>query len=81
MAVIRKQRPKPGDTVIVTRIPPGFLDDLPIEDQRAISAVIGKPIVLNEYDDDGRAELQFKDGEGAIHFIYVNADLLTPVNQ
>jgi hypothetical protein len=27
-------------------LPPGFLDDLPEEEQRAISARIGKPIML-----------------------------------
>jgi hypothetical protein len=45
-------------------VPPGLLDDLPTEDRKAISNVVGKPIVLNEYDDDGRAELEFNDADG-----------------
>lgn len=65
------KKPRPGDSVVLTRVPPGFLNGLPIEDRRAIRAVVGKPIVLNEYDGAGRAELQFKDRKGVIHFIYV----------
>jgi hypothetical protein len=72
----REERPRPGDKVVLTELPPGLLDDLPIEDQVAISDVIGKPIRLNEYDEDGRAELEFKDRNGEIHFIYVDPDFL-----
>jgi hypothetical protein len=50
----------------------GFLDDLPVEDQEAISKAVGKPITLNGYEDDGRAELEFMDTEGVIHTIYVD---------
>lgn len=66
-----QKKPRPGDFVILKEVPPGLLDDLPAEDQEAISEVVGKPIVLTEYDEDGRAELEFKDGAGVIHFIYV----------
>jgi hypothetical protein len=69
-------QPKPGDSVVVTALPAGFLDDLPNEDQQAISAVIGRPILLKEYDDVGRAELEFTDDNGVIHFIYVNPSLI-----
>ena len=31
---------------------------------------------LNEYDDAGRAEVQFTDGEGVVHFIYVDPDFI-----
>src|SRR5216683_656743 len=51
----RKKKPKPGEKVILKALPPGFIDDLPEEDQRAISAVVGKPIILNKYENDGRA--------------------------
>jgi len=64
--------PKPGDTVVLTEVPPGLLDGLPMEDRRAISEVIGKPVLLNAYDNEGRAELQFTDREGMIHFVYVD---------
>jgi hypothetical protein len=33
---------------------------------------VGKAVVLTEYDDIGRAELQFTDSRGHIHFIYVS---------
>jgi hypothetical protein len=71
-----RSRPGSGDLVVLTEIPPGLLDDLPMEDQEAITEQIGKPVTLNEYDEDGRAELEFKDKKGTIHFIYVNPDFI-----
>jgi hypothetical protein len=67
----RKRKPKPGERVILTELPPGFLDDLPAEDQLAISKVVGKPIKLLAYDTDGRAELEFEDANGVFHAICV----------
>jgi hypothetical protein len=49
---------------------------LPTEDQEAIAAVVGKLILLTEYDDDGRAELEFTDRNGIIHSIFVNPDFI-----
>jgi hypothetical protein len=72
MSDSQDRKPKPGDMVMLTEVPKGLLENLPAEDQRAISEIVGKPIVLSEYDDDGRAELKFTDSEGVIHFIYVN---------
>jgi hypothetical protein len=69
-------RPKPGAMVVLTEVPPGMLDDLPMEDQKAITEVIGKPILLNEYDGAGRAELEFKDRKGHVHFIYVSPEFI-----
>ena len=53
--------PKPGETVVLKSLPPGFGRWLPEEDQRAIKAIVGKPVLLLEYDEDGRAELEFDD--------------------
>jgi hypothetical protein len=53
--------PKPGDTVVLRSLPPGLVDRLPEEDQRAIRAIVGKPVLLVEYDEDGRALLEFQD--------------------
>jgi hypothetical protein len=61
----------PRQRVKLTEIPPGLLDDLPLADQRAISAIVGRPILLTAYDADGRAELKFVDENDIIHFIYV----------
>jgi hypothetical protein len=58
--------------VILRALPTGFLDDLPAEDQQAIRGMVGKPVTLNEYDPDGRAELEFTDKHGLIRFIYVD---------
>jgi len=65
------KKPKPGDMVVLAKLPSGMLNDLPMEDQKAISEIVGKPTLLREYDDAGRAELEFKDGNGVVHFIYV----------
>jgi hypothetical protein len=67
------------EKVILTGLPPRFLDDLPVEDQKAIRAAIGKALVLNEYDEDGRAELEFRDKKGDIHFIYVEREWTSKV--
>ena len=72
------RRPSPGDRVVLKEIPPGLLDALPTEDRQAVKEVLGKPILLNEYDENGRAELEFTDASGVVHFIYVNPSLIRP---
>ena len=54
---------------MLIEVPPGFLDGLPTEDQQAFRDIVGKPIRLNECDDNGRAELEFTDASGVVHFI------------
>ena len=66
----------PGSPVVLTAVPPGLLDGLPEEDQRAISAIVGKPLLFLGYEDDGRAELEFTDDEGIGHFIYVRPEFV-----
>jgi hypothetical protein len=78
---LHNNRAKPGDRVMLARIPPGLLDGLPDEDQNAIVNALGEPLVLNEYDDTGRAELEFKDERGVIHFIYVDPSYILPIDQ
>ena len=53
-----------------------MLDDLPEEDQLAIKEIVGKPVLLNEYDDAGRAELEFKDRDGHPHYLFVAPELI-----
>ena len=67
---------KPGEIVVLIEVPGNFLDDLPQEDQRAINDIVGKPIMLNEYDEDGRAELEFEDRNGNGHKIWVDPKFL-----
>ncbi len=74
----QKKKLKPGRKVVLKALPPGLIEGLPEEDQRAILAVVGKPIVLNEYDRGGRAELEFTDSEDTIHFIYVHPKFIKP---
>jgi hypothetical protein len=74
----QKKKPKPGEKVRLKALPPGFIDDLPAEDQRAILAVVGKPILLNKYERDGRAELEFTDNKDVGHTIYVDPKFIKP---
>jgi hypothetical protein len=69
---------QPGDTVLLIEIPPGFLNDLPSEDQRAIAEIVGKRVHLVGYDEDGRAELEFTDAKNMTHFIYVDPRYISP---
>lgn len=70
------RKPMPGDTVILRSLPLGFMDDLPSEDQKALSEVVGRPVQFDEYDDDGRAELEFTDSSGVTHFVFVSLDFI-----
>lgn len=54
-------KPSAGEMVSLTSIPPGLLDGLAAEDQNAIVAIVGKPVLLVGYDEYGRAELHFDD--------------------
>ena len=53
--------PHVGEQGIFVALPAGLLEGLPEEDQRAITAMVGKPVTLVGYDEDGRAELHFDD--------------------
>ena len=76
MASADNTRPKPGDKVVLIAVPSGMLNDLPTEDQKAITKVVGKPILLTGYDEDGRAELEFQDDSADTHFIYVSPEFI-----
>lgn len=66
---------------MLTAIPHGFLDDLPEEDQQSITEIVGKPVLLNEYDDAGRAELEFRDHVGQLHYLYVAPEFIKAAYQ
>ena len=73
---------KLGDAVILLALPPGFIDDMDImdiEDREACSEAVGSQVVFNEYDDIGRAELQFTSRDGHLHFIYVEPKFIKAV--
>jgi hypothetical protein len=48
------------------------VDDLPLEDQNAILHAVGKRVLFRQYEEDERAELEFTDQDGVIHFIYLD---------
>lgn len=79
MSDTKTNKPQPGNMVVLRELPPGLLDDLCEEDGNAMTEIVGKPILLVEYDDKGRAELEFTDRAGVIHFIYVGPEFITTV--
>ena len=82
---VPERNPAPGEVVVLARIPPGLLDGLPQEDQDAIVAIVGKPVFLVGYDEDGKAELHFDDPfDGRpleyshTHSIWVSPEFIEP---
>jgi hypothetical protein len=71
--------PRPDDTLMLMEVPPGMLDDLPPDEEQALCEGVGKPIMLKEYDDAGRAGLEFKDRNGDLHCIYLSSTFISPV--
>jgi hypothetical protein len=61
--------------VILNTQPPDLLQGLPEEDQAAIRSIIGRPVTLAGYS-FGQAELEFVDGAGDNHSIWVEPSLL-----
>ena len=70
-----RRRPKPGDMVIL-REAPCLLDNLPASDLQRISALIGKPLQLHGYDDNGHAMLLFTGTDGVLCFFFVKTELI-----
>jgi hypothetical protein len=69
-----------GQRVVLVAIPPGLLDGLPDEDQRAITAIVGKPVRFCGYDDIGRAELEFDDPfNDSTHTIWVKPEFIQSI--
>ena len=77
------EQPKPGDMVVLVGLPPGFLDDLPLEEQAAISAMVGKPIKfcgITSTSTWERVEVEFIDEKrGMKHWLYVDPSFIRPV--
>jgi hypothetical protein len=74
-----RRKPLPGGSVFIRETPPGLFSGLSEDDQRAVFAILNEPIRLNAYDDEGRAELEFTDSQGMIHFLYVSQDLIKTI--
>jgi hypothetical protein len=77
----KSKLPEPGTKVVLRAIPPGLLTDLPASDQSAITQVVGESVLLVEYDELGRAELEFVDSRGTIHYIYVKPEFISSVSE
>ena len=50
-----------GKKVILLGLSPEVLEGLPEEDRRAVTAMVGKQVMLVGYDDAGRVEVHFTD--------------------
>ena len=62
---------KPRKKVVLQDLPPGLIDGLPEEDQKAITEIVGKPVLLESFairrGSGGTG--QFRGGEGVIRRI------------
>jgi hypothetical protein len=80
---IEDKQPKPGDMVVLVGLPPGFLDDLPLEEQFAISEMVGKAVKFCGIISNSRwerAELAFSDKKrGMNHTLYVDPSYIRAV--
>jgi hypothetical protein len=70
------QGPAPGSNVVLVHAPDALLSGLTEEDQSAIREVVRKLVILEEYDEDGRAVLKFTDANNVIHFVFVAPELI-----
>lgn len=66
--------------MVLVGLASGFPDGLPHEDQQALQDVVGKSVILNGYDEEGRAELEFCDKQGLRHFIYVDPRFIRAID-
>lgn len=65
-----------GDSVKVIEIPVRLPQGLPEEDQIAIRDQIGKVSIIQGFNQDGYAELEFIDNAGHIHTIWIESHCL-----
>ena len=71
---------QPGDLVILLSVPSNVINGLPKNDQMAIRSVIGKTVKFSGISFD-QAEIEFKDGHGDTHTIWVDPDRIRPVEK
>src|SRR5260370_17193595 len=57
--------------VILAALPPGLLKGLPRQDQKAILAIVAKPVLLDAYDEDLPSYLTFPDPTQPPHSTFV----------
>lgn len=65
----------------IVDIPEEIPEGLPEEDQIAIRAQVGKIMVIQDFNNDGAAELEFVDDAGHIHTIWIDPDCLAYIGQ
>lgn len=68
---------RPGDRVVLISVQPTLMSGLPREDQEAICSAIGKTVRFAGFS-YGQAEVEFKDGNGDEHTIWVDTDCIKP---
>lgn len=70
------QRIGAGDRVVIETISEKLLSGLPVEDQVAIAAQVGKLQTISAFDRYGHAEIEFVDDEGLVHTIWIEPTCL-----
>jgi hypothetical protein len=67
-----KEKIVAGDSVKIIEIPVHIPYGLPQEDQLAIQEQIGKTLTVIAFNQNGEAELEFTDGSGCFHTIWLS---------
>jgi hypothetical protein len=67
-----------GRRVTITKAPRELLNDLPILDQKAVAACVGKPGVFVGVDLHGNLEVEFSLKRNEFHTIFVNPTVVVP---
>ena len=65
-----------GDTVRVKRIPENLPRGLPVEDQSAIRACVGRVFSISGFNDNNEAEIEFTDEANDYHTIWIPTNCL-----
>ena len=72
-------KPKVGDKVILKGLPDKISHKSSKVGKERHLEKIGRPHMLTAYEPDGRAELEFSDSNGVIHYIYVNSSFISAI--
>jgi hypothetical protein len=70
-----------GTKVRMLVAPKELISGLPASDQSAIQAIVGKVMIVKNFDKYGHAELRFRDKHKIIHYIWVRPSALQVVSQ
>lgn len=70
-----------NDVVVILKISQNLLSDLPQEDQDAIKNCVGKKFSIAGFDALGNVEVEFVDGQGNPHTIWIESNCVSKIKR